>query len=139
MAKKEAKIDNKKEKKSKKDKTSFFKSFKAELKKVSWPTPKQLLNNTTAVVVIVLILAGIVFVLDSAFGAANKYGIDSIKRSVAPVEQTTQENTNVTTDTTDSTELPVDMNEDVINQENADTENNELNIETPDGVTAVTE
>ena len=32
----------KKELKNQKDKTSFAKSFKAELKKVVWPTPKQL-------------------------------------------------------------------------------------------------
>lgn len=86
---KEAKTNNKKEKKSK-DKTSFFKSFKAELKRVSWPTPKQLVNNTTAVVVIVLILAAIVFVLDFAFESVNKYGIDKIKETVI--------NSNVQTD-----------------------------------------
>ena len=34
----------KKEVKNNKDKTSFTKSFKAELKKVIWPTPKQLFN-----------------------------------------------------------------------------------------------
>ena len=41
MAKKEQAI-NKKEKKGKKDKPSFFKGFKAELKKVNWPSAKQL-------------------------------------------------------------------------------------------------
>ena len=81
MAKKESKAINKKEKKSK-DKTSFFKSFKAELKKVSWPTSKQLVNNTTAVIVIVLILSAIVFVLDFTFEAVNKYGIDKVKEVV---------------------------------------------------------
>ena len=35
----------KKNEKNIKDKTSFTKKFKAELKKVIWPTPKQLLNN----------------------------------------------------------------------------------------------
>ena len=93
MAKKEPKVINKKEKNSK-DKTSFFKSFKAELKRVSWPTPKQLVNNTVAVVVIVLILAAIVFVLDLAFESVNKYGIDKIKESVI----TTEESNNSTTE-----------------------------------------
>jgi len=95
MAKRESKAINKKEKKEKKskDKTSFFKSFRAELKKVSWPTPKQLVNNTTAVVVIVLILAAIVFVLDFAFEAVNKYGIDKIKEAVVSTEETTDETT----------------------------------------------
>ena len=94
MAKRESKAINKKEKKSK-DKTSFFKNFKAELKKVSWPTPKQLVNNTTAVVVIVLLLAAIVFVLDFTFEAANKYGIDKIKEAVVSNKETTEENNNV--------------------------------------------
>ena len=70
MAKKD-----KKEIKSSKDKTSFMKSFKAELKKVVWPTPKQLFNNTVAVLTIVLITAVIVFVLDFAFESMNKYGM----------------------------------------------------------------
>jgi len=88
MAKNESKAINKKEK-NVKDKTSFFKSFKGELKKVSWPTPKQLVNNTIAVIVIVIVIAVIVFVLDLAFDAMNKYGIDKIKESVVT---TTEEN-----------------------------------------------
>ena len=54
MAKKESKNENKVKK-------HFFKDFKAELKKVIWPTPKQLVNNTVAVITIVLITAVIVF------------------------------------------------------------------------------
>ena len=97
MAKKEQAI-NKKEKKGKKDKTSFFKGFKAELKKVNWPSAKQLANNTLAVIVIVLFLAAIVFVLDITFEAANKYGLDKIKESVvsSSQEQSTDENASQT-------------------------------------------
>ena len=58
MAKKEAKANNKENAKNKK---SFWKSFKAELKKVTWPTPKQLANNTSAVIAIVVLTAIIVF------------------------------------------------------------------------------
>ncbi len=68
-----------KNKKEVKNKKSFFKDFKAELKKVIWPTPKQLVNNTIAVVVIVVITAAIVFVLDIAFDLFNKYGINNLK------------------------------------------------------------
>ena len=105
MAKKEAKAINKKEKNSK-DKKSFFKSFKGELKKVSWPTPKQLVNNTVAVIVIVIVIAVIVFVLDLAFDAVNKYGIDKIKESVVTTEENNSENTENTeaTKNTESTE-----------------------------------
>ena len=71
-----------KNKKEVKNKKSFFKDFKAELKKVIWPTPKQLVNNTIAVVVIVIITAAIVFVLDVAFDLLNKYGINNLKSHI---------------------------------------------------------
>ena len=64
MAKNENKNDNKVKK-------HFFKDFKAELKRVIWPTPKQLINNTTAVVTIVIITAIIVFALDAVFDLVN--------------------------------------------------------------------
>ena len=54
-----------------KSRKNFFKNFKAELKKVIWPTPKQIVNGTTAVIIIVLIIAAIVFVLDLTFDFLN--------------------------------------------------------------------
>ncbi len=91
MAKKEVK-----KKENSKNKKSFFKSFKAELKKVSWPTPKQLANNTVAVVTIVLLTAIIVFVLDITFEAGNKYGIEKIKSLITntKVEEKPEEENN---------------------------------------------
>ena len=75
MAKKESKNENKVKK-------HFFKDFKAELKKVIWPTPKQLVNNTVAVVTIVLLTAVIVFALDAVFDLGNKYGITKLQSIV---------------------------------------------------------
>ena len=73
MAKKEnIKQDNKKSKKEEKNKRHFFKDFKAELKRVVWPTPKQLLNSTIAVITIVLVIGVIVFALDIGFELLNK-------------------------------------------------------------------
>lgn len=74
MAKKEKSIkqDNKKSKKEEKNKRHFFKDFKAELKRVVWPTPKQLLNSTIAVITIVLVIGIIVFALDMGFELLNK-------------------------------------------------------------------
>ena len=66
-------------KKQKKEKKHFMKDFKAELKRVIWPSPKQLLNNTVAVITIVLITAAIVFALDFMFESINTYGIDKLK------------------------------------------------------------
>ncbi len=86
MAKKE---QNSKE--NTKNKKSFFKSFKAELKKVTWLTPKQLVNNTTAVIVIVLLTAIIVFILNVAFEAMNEKGIDQLRKVISNSTQTTNE------------------------------------------------
>ena len=89
MAKKEEKANKKEVSKNKK---SFSKDFKAELKKVIWPTPKQLFNNTVAVLTIVLITAAIVFVLDLAFETLNKHGVEKIKEVIA-TDNSTGENT----------------------------------------------
>lgn len=45
----------------------FFKETKAELKKVSWPTKKQLLHNTLIILAFIIITAVILSVLDLGF------------------------------------------------------------------------
>ena len=84
MAKKETK--NTKPVKEKKEKKNFFKNLRAELKKVIWPTPKQVFNNTVAVLFIVAVVGIIVFVLDVAFNAANKATVEGIKSLTATNE-----------------------------------------------------
>ena len=69
-------------KKENKQNKHFFKDFKAELKKVVWPTPKQLLNNTSAVIAIVLISAVMVFILDIAFEFVNKEVVTNLQSVV---------------------------------------------------------
>ena len=119
MAKKEAKKENSK------NKRSFFKDFKAELKKVSWPTPKQLVNNTVAVVTIVIITAVVVFLLDLVFETANKQGIDKIKEIVVENENdentTSEENTSESEDESETDENQTEGTEN--NTENENTEN----------------
>ena len=104
MAKKEAKVTNKENNKDNKNKKSFFKGLKAELKKVIWPTPKQLVNSTIAVITIVLITAIIVFALDLAFESLNKYGVDKIKQSIQTIESTTTDDSNTTENEATDTE-----------------------------------
>ena len=85
MPKDAKKLDSKKQaskKQDSKNKKHFMKDFKAELKRVIWPTPKQLVNNTVAVITVVLITAVIVFVLDFVFESMNTYGIDKLKEVV---------------------------------------------------------
>ena len=106
MAKNENKNDNKVKK-------HFFKDFKAELKRVIWPTPKQLINNTTAVVTIVIITAIIVFALDAVFDLGNKYGISKLQSIVNEKYNNTEstkstDNDSSNTDSTDEIITPED-------------------------------
>lgn len=78
---KEAKTKNNKVKENK-TKRHFFKDVKAELKKVIWPTKKQLVNNTVAVISIVLIVGIAVFVLDVCLEKINSFGVDKLKTIV---------------------------------------------------------
>lgn len=115
MAKNENKNDNKVKK-------HFFKDFKAELKRVIWPTPKQLINNTTAVVTIVIITAIIVFALDAVFDLGNKYGISKLQSIVNEkynnTESTKSTDNNSTENNTESTENTSSTEENTI--ENSD-------------------
>jgi len=131
MAKKET---NKKE--NNKNKKSFFKDFKAELKKVVWPTPKQLINNTTAVVTIVLITAVIVFVLDLTFETINKNGIDKVKSIINSssentiTDENTVSNETVTTDEEQSETAESNTeNQEVVTENEVNEENTENNAE----------
>ena len=102
-------------KKTNKDKKHFMKDFKAELKRVIWPTSKQLLNNTVAVITVVLITAAIVFVLDFVFESMNTYGIDKLKQIV---DTTNIENTNsIDSNSTDNVEHVNETTENNVNQE----------------------
>ena len=45
----------------------FFKSTKSEFKKVTWPTKKQLLNNTAIVITALVLIGLVIFGLDTLF------------------------------------------------------------------------
>ena len=111
---------------NKKDK-KFFKDFKAELKKVIWPSTKQLVNNTTAVIAIVLIIAGIVFALDVVFESMNTYGIDKIKSLVTSSQTNNEVNENVeeSNTVTDNSEVETTPTPEETNGENTSTSTEE--------------
>ena len=126
MAKNESKNENKVKK-------HFFKDFKAELKKVIWPTPKQLVNNTVAVVTIVLITAVIVFILDLGFDMLNKYGISNVQNIVNEKFNSEEENTtDENTDNVENQENNEEAEEDTNTTEQTPEENTTVeNPETP--------
>ncbi len=47
----------------------YFKGIKSEFKKITWPSFKQIVNNTTTVIISVIIVGLFIFVLDTIFGA----------------------------------------------------------------------
>lgn len=49
----------------------FFKDTKAELKKVVWPTKKQILNNTVWVVSLVIMVSVVVLLIDLVLKAGD--------------------------------------------------------------------
>ena len=128
----------KKEKEVNTVKRHFFKDTKAELKKVIWPTPKQLLNNTVAVIVFALIIAVIVFVLDLCFDAINKYGVTQLQQKIVSSYNSNNENTTAegegetsTTETSEgeATDVTVDATTEETEKEDSSSEKNETKSE----------
>ncbi len=113
-----------KDAKSKNEKKHFFKDFKAELKKVIWPTPKQLVNNTVAVITVVLITAVIVLVLDLVFEKMNTLGINRIKQAVESKNEIVNEVVvdNETEESSDDIATEVTESEETENNENENSE-----------------
>lgn len=110
--------NDKPEKQTKKQR-SFWKDFKAELKKVIWPTKSQVVNNTIIVLVIVIIITAICFVLDLAFEALNTYGIDRLKSMV-------QDSVSETNETTDSNSVEDSNNTEDSNSSQEDANNSNV-------------
>ena len=91
--------------KEEKKKRHFFKDFKAELKRVVWPTPKQLVNNTIAVVTIVLVIGLVVFLLDMGFEFLNSQNVKlqtSAQEKISSTEE--KEDADTTTEEESSVE-----------------------------------
>lgn len=54
-------------KKKKKGLKNFFSEIKSELKKVTWPTKSQLINNTLIILIFIAVVTAILAILDVAF------------------------------------------------------------------------
>jgi preprotein translocase subunit SecE len=53
--------------------TQFLKEAKLELKKVTWPTPKQALASTAVVIILVFVVAIILGIIDFALAKTVKF------------------------------------------------------------------
>jgi len=66
--KNDAKKTPAKPKKQRKSPVVYFKEVLSELKKVSWPTKKELISYSTVVTLFIIIVALILFGMDTVFG-----------------------------------------------------------------------
>ena len=109
----------------------FFKDSKAELKKVIWPTPKQVVNNTIAVITIVLITAVIVFVLDLIFDIFNEQGINRLKSNIknSVVIENSIDNNDIDAQNADINTVNENNETSVEENNNQDTVENESSVE----------
>ena len=98
-----------------KNKRHFWKDFRAELKKVVWPTPRQLVNSTIAVITIVLVTALIVFVLDLGFKTIKTQGIDKLQASLQ--DNNTVEDSTASDETDEASSESTTDNEEEANAE----------------------
>ncbi len=57
----------------------YFRELRSELKKVTWPTPKQVLKNTLIVIACVLIVGIFIWLFDFVAGEGISWLIKAIK------------------------------------------------------------
>lgn len=117
--------------KNSKEKKHFFRDSKNELKKVNWLTPKQLVNNTVAVITIAILVAAIVFVLDFVFNAMNKHGVEKLKSMVGTTEQ--NETANETSDENAISNSTDSEAQDETSENSNETQNNEVSSQPSEG------
>lgn len=99
--------------KNEKERKTFFKDFKAELKKVTWPTVKQLAVKTVTVIAVVLIIAALVFVLDLGFEKGYEFVITKTSKAIQK-DENKNETSNQTTENeihTESVNTNVELNQ----------------------------
>jgi preprotein translocase subunit SecE len=72
------KADKSAKKNSKERFVQWFRDLKSELKKVVWPTKKQLINNTVVAVVVIVLAALVLWGFDSLAQTGAKALIDLV-------------------------------------------------------------
>ena len=75
--KEQKKIAKQKNKKKRRSLIRFFKDVAGELKKTTWPTGKELMKTTIAVIIFIAIFAVVVYGIDTGLGAVFKFVVIS--------------------------------------------------------------
>ena len=110
----------------------YFKDVKGEMKKVVWPTFKQVKNNTIIVIIAIILIGILIWVLDIAFAktlgkVVEKYGNTETSNSVNFTGEgadglSLPEGVNVVTDEEAAEEAAEDAEDAAANEEGADAE-----------------
>lgn len=89
MSEKEKKTTDAKKSSSKKDGLSFwdkvkrfFREYKSEIKKISWPTFKEVVKNSAVTLVFVLIIGVVIWLFDWGASSLRNIAIDAAKGDV---------------------------------------------------------
>jgi preprotein translocase subunit SecE len=96
---------------------NYFREVRSELKKVVWPTLKQIKNNTIIVIISLVFVGAIIWVLDLGFGATLGNVVDwaNDKQSQQQIDQTEsfpiEQEDNVQVEETQEQEQPVENTE----------------------------
>ena len=75
------------------NKKRWFKSFKGELKKIVWPTGKELFDNTAVVIAMVIIVSLLIFVLDLALESLTGLEAKQLNSVKSQISASNTENT----------------------------------------------
>ena len=114
-----------KEKNNKSNNKNFAKEFRGELKRVSWPSSKQMVNNVVAVISIVIVTSLIVFCLDLAFESVSNFANSKLNEKIK------SQQTQVVEDNTSASEQEHNATE----EGNNETSENEKNVDTQEAST----
>ncbi len=79
---------------------SYLKATKSEVKKVTWPSKKQVVNNTGIVILCIAVVAAFIFLLNVIFGFSFSFLSGGSNENMEDVTDPT-----VVEDVTDPTEL----------------------------------
>ena len=96
-----------------KEKKHFFKGLKSELKKVIWPTSKQVTNSTIAVITLVVVITLIVLVLDFCLKQIDDLAINRLRTKYTNTQVIDTETTSETSEEADDNETSEDSSQDV--------------------------
>ncbi len=65
---------------------NYFKEVRAELKKVVWPSFKQIKNNTIIVIISLIFVGAIIFVIDLGFKAGFENLVGTTEQTLPGIE-----------------------------------------------------